>query len=62
MSEKYKKVYKVLNDFEYFLIFISAVSDSVSISAFTSLIDTSVYIASSAVGIENCAITSWIKK
>ena len=34
MSEKYKKMCKVMNYFEHFLIFISAVSGCVSISAF----------------------------
>ena len=34
ISEKHKQMYKVLNCFEQFLIFISAVSGCVSISAF----------------------------
>ena len=37
MSEKHKKVCRALNYFEDFLIFISAVSGCVSISAFASL-------------------------
>ena len=62
ISEKHKKVCKVLNDFEYFHVLISAVSDCVSISAFTSLIYVSVDIAGSAVGTENCPIISRIQK
>ena len=39
MSEKHKKVYRVLTYFEQFLVIVSAVSTSVSISAFASLVD-----------------------
>ena len=46
-----------LNHFEHFLKFISAVSGCVSISAFDSLVSVSVGIASSAVGLNICAIT-----
>ena len=56
--ENHKKVCRVFNDFEYCLIFISAVSDCVLIFAFTSLTDVSVDTANSAVGIKNCVITS----
>ena len=53
---------RALNCFEHFLIFISAVSRCVSISAFASLVSVSVGNASSAVGINVCAITAVIKK
>ena len=46
-----------LNHFEHFLKFISAVSGCVSISAFDSLVSVSLGIASSAVGLNICAIT-----
>ena len=47
MNEKHKKVCRVLNYFEHFLIFISAVSSCVSISAFYSLLSVFAGIASS---------------
>ena len=50
MSEKHKKVCRMLNHFENFLMFISAVSGCVSISAFASLVGLSVGIAHFAVG------------
>ena len=62
MSEKHKKVCKTLNCFEYFLIFVSAVSACVSISAFVSLVAVPVGITSSAVGIKICAIIAGIRK
>ena len=49
MSEKHKKACSALNSFEHFLIFISAVSGCVSVSA--SLLGVPVGITSSAVGI-----------
>ena len=54
-------MYRILNYYEHFLIFISAVSGCVSISVFTSLVGVPVGIASSAVGINICAITAEIK-
>ena len=62
ISEKHKQMYKVLNCFEQFLIFISAVSGCVSISAFALLAGISVGVASSAIGLKVCAITAGIKK
>ena len=62
MSEKHKKVCRGLNYLNHFLLFISAVSGSVSISAFASLIGVLVGIVSSAVGIKICAITARNKK
>ena len=53
---------EALNYFEQFLVFVSVVSGCVSISPFPSLVDVPVHIASSAVGINICAITTGIKK
>ena len=60
MSEKHKKVRRVLNNFERFLVLVSAVSGCVSISAFASLVAVPVGIASSAVGSKICALTAGI--
>ena len=62
MSEKHKKVCRVLNYFEHFVVFVSSVSDCISISVFASLAGVSVGIASSVVGLEICAITAGTKK
>ena len=61
MSEKHKKVYRALNYFEHFLVFVSAVNGCVSISAVASLVGVPVGITSSAVRIKICAITAGIK-
>ena len=53
---------RALNYFEHFLVFISAVSGCASIFEFTSLVDVSVGIASSAAKIKISAITAGIKK
>ena len=50
MIKKHRKVCKTINYFEYFLVIVSVVSRSVSISEFASLVGASVGIASSAVG------------
>ena len=57
-----KKVCRALNYFEHFLVFASALSGSVSISAFVSLVGFPVGIASSGVGLKICAVTAGIKK
>ena len=62
MSERYKKVCKVLNYFEHFVIFISAVSGCASISAFAWLVGIPIGITSFALGLKICAITAGIKK
>ena len=62
MSENHKEVCRDLNYFEHFLIFISAVSDCVSIATFASLIGIPVGIGISAVGLKICALTARIKK
>ena len=61
MIEKQKHVCRALNNFEQFLIFVSAVSRCISISAFSSLAGTSIGITSSAVGLKVCALTTTIK-
>ena len=55
MSKKHRKVRKTLNYFEYFLVIVSVVSGSVSISEFASLVGAPVGIASSAVGFKTSA-------
>ena len=63
MSEKLKKMCRLLNGFEYFLIFVSAVSASisVSISVFASLVGIPVSIASFAVGLKVCTLIAGIE-
>ena len=61
-SKKTKtKVCRTFNYFEHFLVFIYAVSDCVSISAFASIVGVPVGIASSSVGLRICTITAGIK-
>ena len=62
MSQKNKKVYKTLNYLEHFLMFISAASGCVSISAFSSLVDIPVGITSSALGLKISTINAGINK
>ena len=59
---KNKKVCRAINYFEHFLVFISAVSACVSISAFVLLVVVSVGNANSAVELKICALTAGIKK
>ena len=49
MKGKHKKVCRVLNYFEHFLVFVSNVSEYVSIFTFDSLFGVPIGIASSAV-------------
>ena len=51
-----------MNHFEHFIVFFSAVSDCVSISAFASLFDFTIGFRSSAVGLKIRAITAGIEK
>ena len=51
-----------LNYFEHFLIFISAISDCVPISVFTSSFGILVGIARASGGLKSCAKTAEIKK
>ena len=61
MSKKHKKLCRALNNLQNFLVFVSAVSACVPISAFASLVGVPLSIVSSAVGIKNFAITAGIK-
>ena len=62
MSKKHKKTCRTLNYFEHSLLFTSAVTGCVSISAFASLAAIPIAITSSAVGLKICAITRGSKK
>ena len=60
MREKHKKVCRSLNYVEYFLVFVSAVSGCVPISAFVSLVIVPVGTASSAARKKFCAVITLI--
>ena len=62
MSQKHKKASGALNCFELFLVFVSAISRCVWISAFASLVGVPIVIASYSVGLNTCAITARIEK
>ena len=62
MSKKYKKVCTTLNFMEHFLIFASAITGCISISAIVSLIGVPIGITSSGIGLKICAIAVRIKK
>ena len=62
MSKKHKKVSRVLNYFEHFLVFVSVISGCVLTCVFVSLVDVSPCIASSAAEMENSALTEGMKK
>ena len=62
MSEKHEKTGRYLNYVEPLLILTSTVTGFASIFEFASLVCVPVGISSSAVGIQNCAITAGIKK
>lgn len=51
-----------LNYFEHFLVFVSAISGCVSVSAFAPLAGLPVGIASSAVRLKNCELTGGMKE
>ena len=61
MSKKHKKVCAALIYIEHLLILASVVTGCDSISAFVSLVGIPIGIASSAVWLKTCAITTWIK-
>ena len=62
MSNKQKKVYRVLNYIEHLLTLISTVTGCVFISAFVSLVDIPIGITSSAIGLRIGLIIAGIKK
>ena len=59
---KWKTVYRALNHFEHFVVFVSAVSGCVLISASSSLVGVYVSIANTVVQAEIFAVTGGIKK
>ena len=62
MSKKHKKICRVLNHIDHSLIVISTITGCVSNSAFTSLVDVPIRIASSTIGLKFCVITAGINK
>ena len=62
ISNKHKKTCRYLNYVDHLLILASTAAVCVSISAFASLVDIPVGIASSAVGLKIWVITAGIKK
>ena len=62
MSKRHKKVCTTLDYIKQFLTLASAITGSVSISAFASLVGIPVRITSSAIGLKIFAITTGIKK
>ena len=62
MSKKHKKVCKVWNYIKHSVIIISTITGCVSISAFAFLVRISIGIASSAIWVKICVITTGIRK
>ena len=62
MSKRHKKVCTTSYYIKQFLTLASAITGSVSISAFSSLVGIPVRITSSAIGLKIFAITTGIKK
>ena len=62
MSKMHKKVSTTPNYIEHFRILIFAVTEFISISAFSSLIGISVTVTSSAIGLKIRAITAGMKR
>ena len=62
MSKMHKKVSTNPNYIEHFRILIFAVTEFISISAFSSLIGISVRVTSSAIGLKIRAITAGMKR
>ena len=62
MSRKHKNVFTTLNYIEHFLVLASAITGCISISNFASLLDISIEITSSVIGLKICAIAAGTKK
>ena len=62
MNNKHKKICATLNYIDHFLILASAVTGSISISAFACLLAIPIGITSFAIGLKICAITAAIEK
>ena len=61
MSKKHKKACTTLNYIERFFILTSTITGCFSISALSSLVDVPIGIASFAIGLKICAITTGIR-
>ena len=62
VGKKHKKDFKVLIYIEHSIIFVSAITGHVSISAFASVIGIPMGIKSTVVGLKTCAVTAGIRK
>lgn len=62
VGKKHKKDSKVLIYIEHSIIFVSAITGHVSISAFASVIGIPMGIKSTVVGLKTCAVTAGIRK
>ena len=62
MRKKHIKVCTTLNYIEHFVILASTITGCVSISDFSSFVGIPIGIATSAIGLKICAITTGIKK
>ena len=62
MSKRHQKVCTAFNHIEQSFTLVSAITGSVSISAFGSLVGIPIAIASSVVGLNICTISAGIKK
>ena len=62
MSRKHKKICTTQSSIEYFLILASTITGSILIAAFASLLDISIKITNSVIGLKICATASGIKK
>ena len=60
MSRKHKNVFTTLNYIEHFLVLASTITGCISISNFASLLDISIEITSSVIGLKICAIAAGI--
>ena len=58
MSRKHKNVFTTLNYIEHFLVLASTITGCISISNFASLLDISIEITSSVIGLKICAIAA----
>ena len=62
MSKKHKNVFATLNYIQYLLILASTITGCALILGFDSLVDISTGYTSSAIGLQQCAVTAEIKK
>ena len=62
MSKRHEKIFKVLNYIEHSLIAISTITECVSVTAFASLVENSIGITISAIGLKICVRATRIKK